>query len=55
VTAAFTEAAAIDQKATQKMGGCQSRIYPLYGSDHRFEPVYLHGGGKKSEPKGEIL
>jgi len=44
--ATIFEDVAIDNKFTQKMGGCQSQTNPLQGSDHKFTPVYLHWGGQ---------
>jgi len=52
--AKIVEANRIAQHLTQKMGGCQGRKNTIHGSDHRFDPVYLHGEGSGSERKGKI-
>lgn len=52
--ATIAEDAAIDEKFTQKMGGCQSKKNPLQGSDHRFVHFSSIGEDSGSESKGEI-
>lgn len=55
MTATIDEAAAIDLRFTQKMGGCQRLKNPLQGSIHMSSTLITSTGEVSgSEPKGEI-
>ena len=51
----IAEAVAIDNRFTQKMGGCQGLNNALQGSDAIVRPCLPPWGRRRgSEPKGEI-